>query len=70
MFPQSYDEWVKCITVGCQIQLEPTYIRERIEALRDPSDSHTKRYLKLYGNDHLERVIGWFERALDERCES
>ena len=67
MVIDSYEAWVTCITVDCGIPLTVPFIRERIDALRDPSNAHTKRYLALYGEAHLEQVIGWFEQALEEK---
>lgn len=67
MVPQSYEEWVDCITISCKIDLTVPYINERLGALRDPSNAHTKRYTQLYGEPYLEQVIGWFEQALSEK---
>ena len=67
MIPQTYEEWVKCITVGCKIDLTAQFAKERIEALRDSSDAHTKRYVGMYGEAYRDRVIGWFERSLEEQ---
>lgn len=69
MIPQNYDEWVKCITEGCKIPLTVPYVRERIEALNDRSNKHTKRYIGLYGEDYHAQVVSWFERALEEQGE-
>lgn len=67
MIPQNYDDWVKCITIGCKIDLTVEFARERIDALRDRSDAHTKKYVEMYGEAYLERVLGWFERAFEEK---
>jgi hypothetical protein len=69
MIAQDYDAWVTCITVDCGIPLTPDYIEKRLSALRDESDAHTERFLKMYGEEHLERVIGWFERAREEHAD-
>jgi hypothetical protein len=49
--------------VTCTIALTETYIHQRLQALRDPSDGMTARFRKLYGADHLVQVIGWFDQA-------
>lgn len=67
MFSESYDEWVKCITIKCEIPLTTTFLTERLEKLRDPNEAHTHRYIALYGQQRLDQVIGWFERALEEQ---
>lgn len=64
--PTSYETWQRCITVDCGIALSEEFCRERLEALADPRDPHTRRFRDLYGEEHLRMVQGWFERALDE----
>ena len=64
---KSYHEWVACITVDCKVELTASYIDARLKALRNPKDKHTKRYVELYGEQHLNSVIGWFERAREEQ---
>jgi hypothetical protein len=61
--PDSYQAWRHCITVGCGIALTPAYVGARLTALRDRSAAETRRFAELYGEAHLGRVIGWFERA-------
>ncbi|MEM9131949.1 MAG: hypothetical protein AAF962_03635 [Actinomycetota bacterium] len=62
-FPQTFDEWRRCITVDCGIDLTGAFIDERLRALRDPDDSQTAQFAELYGEGYLEQVIEWFERA-------
>lgn len=69
MIPQSYQEWHHTITVKCGLALTEPFIKSRIAALKDDSDSHTQQFVKLYGRDYLDTVIGWFTQAqihLDE----
>jgi len=61
--PESYAEWHHCITVGCGITLTPAYIAARIAELRNTEEAETRRFTELYGEAHLGRVVGWFERA-------
>jgi hypothetical protein len=63
---QSYEDWKHCITVRCGIPLSAPYLKERIEALANPRDPMTARFVILYGPDHLARTRGWFEQALSE----
>lgn len=65
-FPRSYDEWRRCITVDCGIDLTPSFIEARLRALRDPSDSHTAGFVELYGDGYLDQVIAWFEIVRSE----
>lgn len=61
--PQSYAQWRHCIVVDCGLELTPEYIAERVAALQDPRDYHTAKFIELYGEQHLQRVIGWFAEA-------
>ncbi len=61
--PDSYAEWHRCITVGCGIDLTPAYVEARVAELKRPSTAETRRFAELYGEAHLGRVLGWFERA-------
>lgn len=64
--PDSYTEWHDCITVSCGIALTPAYIEARLAELKRPSANEMRRFTELYGKAHLERVVGWFERARRE----
>ncbi|MFN3386337.1 MAG: hypothetical protein ACK42Y_07085 [Candidatus Thermochlorobacter sp.] len=66
ILPNSYQEWKRCITVDCGIKLTQEYVEQRLRALRDERDEHTIQFMRLYGKAHLNNVINWFERALDE----
>ncbi|MDB6454234.1 hypothetical protein [Falsirhodobacter sp. 20TX0035] len=64
LVPQTYADWRHCITVACGIPLTPAYIRARIDALEDPRDDHTRRFVERWGRAHHERTLGWFREAL------
>jgi hypothetical protein len=66
VIPASYVEWRHCIEVDCGIALAPAFIEQRLRALRDPGSQEMLRFARLYGNDHLQRVTAWFERARRE----
>lgn len=61
--PQSYAQWQHCIVVDCGLELTPAYIAQRLAAFTNAHDDHTKRFVELYGEQHLQRVIGWFTQA-------
>ncbi len=67
---QGYNAWVECITVDCKTELTVPFIETRIKALRNGKDKQTRRYVQLYGEAHLEEVIGYFEHALKEKTEA
>lgn len=63
MIPNDYAAWRRCITEGCGIVLSPSYIEARLAVLRDPRAQETRKFRARYGEAHLRRVVGWFERA-------
>lgn len=65
-FPQNYAEWRHCITVECGIPLTSAFVAERLSIWRDENAEETRRFRKLYGDDYLKAVIGWFEQAEQE----
>lgn len=62
----TYEEWRHALTVTCGIPLTTAYARERVMALREPSDRATKDFTAHYGEAYLRQVITWFERAARE----
>jgi len=61
--PEAYDEWRRCIEQDCGIALTAGYIAQRVQALHDRKDYQTLRFVELFGQAHLDRVIDWFARA-------
>ena len=64
--PRDYAAWRHCIEVDCGLSLTTPWIEQRIAALQDASDHHTRRFVELWGAEHRERVLAWFRRALEE----
>lgn len=60
---RTYDDWRHCITELCRLPLTRDYVEQRLAALRDPADHGTQKFIAAWGDDHLARVIGWFEQA-------
>ena len=67
--PETYEEWEHCITVKCGIELTPAYVAERIAALEDMSDYHTRRFIDRWSAAHHQRTLAWFRQA-EERLRS
>ena len=63
---QTFDEWKEALTVRCRIKLTPEYAAERIKALQNPQDRTTREFVKVYGENYLQQVIRWFEKAQAE----
>ena len=59
----TYEDWRECIEVHCGIPLTEGFVAERLAELHDRSHPKTRDFLRLYGEAHLKRTIGWFEQA-------
>lgn len=62
--PGTYAEWKHCIETDCAIPLTTGFCERRIKALRDLGDPHTAAFRRQWGDEHLARVVSWFEQAL------
>ena len=61
--PQNYDEWEHCITVACGIPLTQGFVADRIAALQNANDDHTKRFIETWGTEHHAKTLAWFKEA-------
>ena len=61
--PSNYDEWRHCITVECGLELTPQFIEQRIDAMNNENEHYTRQFIRLYGRDYHQIVLGWFEQA-------
>jgi hypothetical protein len=66
LMPSDYASWRYCIEVKCGLALKPDFLQARIAALSDADHVETKRFARLYGDAHLDRVLAWFRRAAAE----
>lgn len=64
--PLTYGQWRHCITVDCGIPLTTAFARERLAVWSDPAHEEVRRFERLYGPTHRERVRRWFEQALSQ----
>jgi len=60
---QNYEQWKHCITIDCGIQLTEEYISKRISLLQNNNDYYTQQFVKLYGQQYLNKVLNWFIQA-------
>ena len=63
IIPQNYEEWRHCIVVECGLELTPGFIEQRISSLQNNSEYYTQQFVKLYGQHHHQKVLGWFMQA-------
>jgi hypothetical protein len=63
IIPQNYEEWRHCIVVECGLELTPSFIEKRISALKNNKEYYTQQFIHLYGQQHHQKVLGWFMQA-------
>jgi len=68
--PMSYAEWHHCITVECGLRLTTSFIDERLAAMQNANDFRTKQFVELYGLQHHQNVLSWFQLAREKASES
>lgn len=66
MIPHSFDEWKDCIVNDCKIKLTKSFAQQRLLVYRNAKHPETKSFRKLYGEQHLESVIYWFEKIVSQ----
>ena len=63
IIPNNFEEWRHCITVECGLDLTPGFVENRIASLQNTNEHYTQQFLKLYGEQHYQNVLGWFQQA-------
>ena len=63
LIPLSYREWYECITIKCGISMTKSFVARRLLSLKNPDLPMTKKFISLYGQEYLNQVILWFEKA-------
>ena len=63
LIPTNYEEWEHCITVECNIPLTSEFVAQRIEALQNMNDYHTRKFIDRWGQNHHTRTLDWFRAA-------
>ena len=63
MTPTSYEEWKNCIVNDCKIKLTQKFIASRLKVYEDKRHPETKKFIALYGDQHLNNIVYWFKRA-------
>jgi hypothetical protein len=60
MKPQTFNDWKKCIVNDCKINLTPEFATLRLRVYEDKQNAETKKFISLYGEQHLQNIITWF----------
>ncbi len=66
MIPVNYSQWKDCIENKCKIKIERQFIDNRLKVYKDPNNEKTKKFIALYGSNHLSNVVFWLEKAKNE----
>lgn len=64
MIPQTFEQWRSCIVNDCKINLTADFARERLLVLQNTENTKTRKFVQLYGEQHFQNVIQWFEMVL------
>ena len=64
MIPQTFNEWKKCIVNDCKINLTREFAQRRLSIYQNAEHSETKKFLSLYGEQHLKNIIEWYSKIL------
>lgn len=62
MIPQNFQEWKKCITIDCKIELTKEFAMKRLNVYLDRNNPETQKFAKLYGQQHLNNIISWYKQ--------
>lgn len=63
MIPQTFEEWRNCIVHECKIALTKEFALQRLSVLQDRTKDETRKFIALYGENHLLNVIEWFQKV-------
>lgn len=61
--PTNYEEWLHCITVKCGIKLSKSFLESRLTVYLDCENLETKKFIELYGDEHLRCIVMWLTQA-------
>lgn len=62
MIPRNFEEWKNCIVNDCGIQLTKTFAKKRLNVFENDNHPETKKFVELYGEQHLKNVIYWYRK--------
>lgn len=64
MIPGTFDEWKDCIVNDCKIKLTKEFAQGRLKVYENSGHPETKKFVEIYGKDHLNNVIYWYKKIL------
>lgn len=64
MIPQTFEQWKSCIINDCKINLTEDFAKKRLAVYGDGENHETRKFVQLYGAQHLQNIIEWFTMVL------
>lgn len=64
MIPEDFESWKYCIQFKCNIPLTASFAKERLAVYSDSELPETKRFIRLYGEEHHARIKDWFGKIV------
>jgi L-fucose isomerase-like protein len=58
-----FEEWKYCIERKCKIVLTIEYVETRIKELSRRQSADVERFIQLYGENHLNVILGHFRKV-------
>ncbi len=66
MIPTTFEQWKNCITNDCKIKLTKDFVTSRLKVYEDKRHPDTRKFIELYGEQHLNNIIYWLEKSSKE----
>lgn len=63
MLARNFEEWRNCIVNDCKIELTKEFAQGRLKVYEDRNNAETKKFVKLYGENHLNNIIYWLKKV-------
>ncbi len=63
MIPKTFEQWKNCIVNDCKIELYKDFTQKRLAIYHDIENIETRKFVKLYGNQHLQNIIMWLSQV-------
>ncbi|MGC4234801.1 MAG: hypothetical protein QM594_17610 [Niabella sp.] len=67
MIPQTFEQWQHCIVHDCRMPLTKDFARSRLAIYKESNHPETKKFVQLYGTQHLQNIIEWLGRVAGSR---
>ncbi|MEM6722869.1 MAG: hypothetical protein AAF598_02465 [Bacteroidota bacterium] len=63
MIPTTFEEWKNCIVNDCKIKLTKEFAQKRLTVYLNNHNPETKKFIQLYGKEHLNNIIHWLKKV-------